>query len=123
MKVKDKQTIQAIKDSIVHWEQDILKPLKDGRSVIRKILGQSFWSKTKTFNEFNIVKYRSEDCPLCNIFIHNYHCGDCPLKEISCCMDDESSYRQFVDNPCIETAEAMIETLKSLLPKESCLDE
>lgn len=124
----NQETIQAIKDSIEHWEKDIVKPLKECLEIFSKIDREKnryrlYWKHMfRTFFDRKVKCY-APDCQLCKIF----KCGEdsyntpleCPLQKVDeCCLNRESVYYNFIDNPCLETAEAMIEALESLLPEE-----
>jgi hypothetical protein len=115
----NKETIKAIKDSIEHWEVDILKPLKEGERIHRLTVGifkttKLYWLAKDGIRSKGMVSCCSEDCALCKIYFGEYRgddCGDCPLG--SC--ERGSVYSVFYNDPTIETAEAMINTLKGLL--------
>jgi hypothetical protein len=111
----DKKTIQAIKDSIKHWEVDILKPLREGKKIGGSLIVR--WLRKDGSLGKKEVKCSTADCALCKLFYHPYtDCDRCPLNIIdNDCCDSGSSYLAFRDNPNIKTAEAMINTLKSLL--------
>ena len=101
--------IQAIQDSIEHWKKDILKPLQDGEKIDMKT-GTLYWENGHK------VKCYDTDCSLC-ILVHN-DCYKCPLTEYGCHTEVENSpYKQFIFNPCLETAQNMVMVLQDTLVK------
>lgn len=123
----NQETIQAIKDSIEHWEINVLKPSKSGKQFKKTLTGGL--DDGKWIDE-TIVKSCDRFFPLCEWHNNNYiysarelvtihHCTGCPLHDSGngCDSYSENPYRKFEQNPCIETAQAMIDTLKSLLPE------
>lgn len=114
------ETIQAIRDSIEHWERDILKPLKQGNEIKRV-------SKDITLQERSIVlhwipsgekvKCYSDSCALCKVFYGKLQpCEGCPLYEAGfACVESNSPYTEFYHNPCLDTAQNMVLVLGNLL--------
>ena len=105
-----KKVIKAIKASIEHWEWDIVKPLKEGDTIIK--MDGHHWSATGLR-----VKIGHGDCALCILYEDQewgYDCDKCPLHHCG----SGSAYSEFAYNPCLKTAQAMVRKLKSLLPKE-----
>ena len=109
-KISKAKTIQAIKDSIKHWEEDILNPLRKGRKILiinPDHLKSYYWGDTG-----ESVKMGSWCCPLCKLFSSD--CKYCPLES---CVLKGDAYVVFLDNPCFETAQGMVDKLDSLLPE------
>lgn len=98
--------IKAIKDSIKHWEDDIVKPLKEGRKI--KHGSTLIWQDTQ-----EPIPCFTSHCPLCHAV--GFGCSLCPL--VHCGLPGYPWYT-FIHNPRLKTAQAMVDKLKSLLPKE-----
>jgi hypothetical protein len=106
----DEKTVQAIKDSVGHWEEDIVKPLKGG----------GISEKTGAHN-----------CPLCNLvgFHSMFSMGECETKcplslRGMSCFSENSPYKTFMSNKTLENAQNMVLALKSLFyPEEPKKEE
>ena len=86
----------AVKESVKHWEEDILKPLQNGETIKRG--ERLYWNSSRTGE----VRYRGEYCSLCKFF--NHDCDDCFLD----CNNENSPWKKFVNNPDTATATAMV---------------
>ena len=112
-----KEERQAIKDSITHWENDVVKPLKRGHKIIRNDDGL-VWEDTLI-----PVKYAADDCALCVYTESRDNHSECPyVKFYGVDCDDnkweivkEGHWRTFVINPNLKTAQAMVRALKRML--------
>jgi hypothetical protein len=110
------EVVKAIRDSIKHWEEDMLKPLKAGKTIVLAWCGgrpyrlKPHWACKDDKLSMELVKCYGEDCALCHIYQTDY-CMDCPLGNCG----SGSPYSRFRLNPCIDTAEAMIKALEDLL--------
>jgi hypothetical protein len=124
--ISKEQKIKAIEDSIEHWENDIVNPLKEGKSImcIDDIL---YWKDTE-----GPVPCYNADCPLCALYFtglstcfESYSLSspfclyDCPLE--SCGSD--STWMKFHDNPNLKTAQEVVYELKGTLIMEDIKDE
>lgn len=93
--------------SALHWRNDILAPLEAGIGIV-KIALSLYWD-TPGVN--TLVRVGCSDCDMCRA----YHCKACPLaKEGQKCIDRNVGYGNFCDNPCIATAQAMVDTLERI---------
>ena len=118
MKKKSRWTEEeekAIKDSIKHWEKDIVAPLCEGRKIIEQ--GYSLvWEDTK-----KKVHCMDLHCPLCHMVGKNEsRCSDgCPYYvhyDFSCDMTGDGHWAKFREKPNLKTAVGMVNALKKLLP-------
>lgn len=123
--------IARVKRSIKHWKDDIVKPLKDGDTIV----GPDYdlcWVKTGCD-----VTIGAESCDLCEEYnmSPDFDCKNCPyLKHhgykcftsnmecdaITEIIDDEEvtvegHYFIFTNNPTLENALSMIEALKAII--------
>ena len=112
MSITKEQRIKAIEDSIKHWEEDIVKPLQEGRIILRGLRWEDNYEEVKCKDDF---------CPLCNLYYVEElcDCTDCPL--ISCGAG--STWRRFGINPCLKTAQAMVYELRAILIMEDRKEE
>ena len=109
--ITKEQRIKAIEDSIKHWEEDIVKPLQEGRTIDEAY----FWSSTSI-----VAPIGGDSCPLCKIYYYGKEgCCVCPLE--SCSYD--STWDIFATNPCLKTAQAMVYELRAILIIEDAKDE
>jgi hypothetical protein len=126
-----KELEKAIRDSILHWERDIVAPLQKGR-VIGKAptFGRLVWVHNK-----KPVKMYSRHCALCQYSIKawrekvlsegeaNAPCTYCPLYKYYPCEYSECYPRYvrglpwacFHDCPTLGNAKRMVRILKNLL--------
>lgn len=118
MKKKSRWTEEeekAIKDSIKHWEKDIVAPLREGRKIIEQ--GHSLvWEDTK-----KKVHCMDLHCPLCQMMSKNEsRCSDgCPYYvhyDFSCDIAKDGHWAKFREKPNLKTAVGMVNALKKLLP-------
>jgi hypothetical protein len=103
----DEREIQAIKECIDHWENDLCTPFRDGDKPDR--------NGTRWEDSGNALRIGVEDCALCEL--HWPDCTVCPIDiyyRTACPMND-SIYRTFINNPTLANAEAMRDALKKLL--------
>lgn len=92
------ETLEALKGSIEKW-----------RKIVEKI-GED---------------HGTQNCPLCRLFHSDYReeddcCAGCPVHEhteLSLCMG--TPYDNYTENPSTKNANAELEFLRSLLPKEA----
>ena len=107
---------EAIRESIRHWEVDIIQPLKEGR-----VIGNMSLSWTDTQDP---VLCTSKYCPLCDVYLDEdnldedlQECEHCPyLKHYGyVCDDPQGHWRAFKDNPNLKNAEGMKLALLELL--------
>ncbi len=96
--------------SAEHWIKDVLEPLKAGLSVINS-------HDILLFSNSKELMIGEEDCELCKKYINhqdNHPCEFCPLRaEGGQCRYDynDNLYGAFFQNPCLETAQAMVDKL------------
>jgi len=87
----DAKTLEALKGSIAKWE------------TVRETLKQEGVT----------------DCPLCQLFYNN-GCKGCPVskktRQINCCG---TPFKEFYKDPSVARAQAELDFLKSLLPKDA----
>ncbi len=105
-----REEIGEIKDSIKHWQRDILKPLQKGRKTMYKKGGYFLrWKDT-----LQVVPVYGDYCPLCEYT--KECCSICPLaiKDLGC-NDAGSPWRKFINRHTVQNAQKMIDALKSLL--------
>jgi hypothetical protein len=102
--LKDEKKVQAIKDSIVHWEENV-EILKRG-----EVLSQFL--------------YKAETCPLCKLngwesYADGNDCRNCPLalRKMECEKHD-SPWKIFRNHETVENAQNMVLALKSLFYPE-----
>lgn len=101
--LKDEKTVQAIKDSVRHWEEDVVGRITDGELPI----------------------YGANSCALCQKFDNEGGCPKCPLdlRKMSC-EDKDSLYQIFRQCQTVENAQNMVLALKSLFyPEEPKKEE
>ena len=107
---------EAIRESIRHWEVDIIQPLKEGR-----VIGNMTMSWTDTQEQ---VPCTSKDCPLCDVYLDEdnldedlQECEHCPyFKHYGyVCDDPQGHWTAFNDNPNLKNAEGMKLALLELL--------
>ena len=105
---------EAIRESIRHWEVDIIQPLKEGR-----VIGIHFvnlvWMDTQ-----EQVPCLSKDCPLCDAYLDYSSmkkCKHCPyFKHYGYLCDHHlGHWRAFKDDPNLKNAEEMKLALIELL--------
>ncbi len=108
----NKEIVQAIKESIKHWQDDIRKPFEAGDSIITYLGIGRIWKLSKTK-----PRYRADSCALCKLF--NERCKNCAFQQYyeRRCSSDASKWEQFNLTPTLENANAVIEELKELLKK------
>jgi hypothetical protein len=111
-----KETINAINESIEHWETDILQPLLEGDELVPDNSGSLLWTSTCL-----LVPIGRCACSLCNLFYWKENtCENCPLfKAGKGCCENNSTYDKFYKKPTIKNAKAMIKALKDLLKEVS----
>lgn len=107
-------TKNAVIECIDHWKKDMIEPLKAGRKIDDHWSYSLEWTDTR-----EEVKCYTEDCPLCDLYFHNYdeddgNCVGCPMGNCSY----GSVWLAFRKNPCLETANGVVNKLESLLEKE-----
>lgn len=113
---------QSVIECVDHWKRDMVEPLKNGRTIIKHrdtiiksnrstILMKNGWLVWKD-NPVEKVKCYAEHCSLC-VVLKNV-CSDCPLEHCG----GVGVWAEFERNPCLETANGMVNKLESLLPKE-----
>lgn len=109
----NKETKEAVENSIKHWEKDFIARFKKGDCI----------SSSRWLSDSSRIKWGSHYCSLCELFwLDGEDCNkECPLNIIGKgCLDDNHSspYHNFSDNPCLETAETMVQALKETLRSE-----
>src|SRR3989304_450631 len=118
--LKDKIIVEAVENSIKHWEVDVYVPLVRGD----KIVFDGWWVWKLTGEK---IRLGMDDCDLCKaaaispispiqLYFGNY-CKTCPYKiyfKIDC-FNKKSHYRRFYDNPNKKNCLKMIKALKELL--------
>ncbi len=93
--------------SAEHWRRDILEPLKSGKEIIYVEEEGLCWDDTK-----EDVPCYDDNCPMCKEYLD---CDSCPLKiSFTYCGHEGSPWTEFLDNPCIETAQNMVDILERL---------
>ena len=100
---------KALHLSIRHWEKDVVKMFKDGWKIRLK---DNIWEKDKQIKTLLIGE---KNCALCNLYIAD--CRGCPLSEATgrLCSMLRSPYRKFIHFPTLKNAEAMVDTLETIL--------
>jgi len=113
----------AIERSIAHWKRDIQYRFERGDR-IRKLdyflhsipTGDLFWlSGGFTLDK---VLCRSEDCPLCMLYLDYYGesvCIECPYRIFYGVPCFEKHWGKFIDNPNLKTCKALIKSLENIL--------
>jgi hypothetical protein len=105
-----KELKKAINDSIKHWEEDIIKPLREGDKILINYDRERIWENAKTK-----VKCYSGYCPLCDL-IGSEDCCGCPLDDLQmCCENFNSPWNKFIIKPCLSTAKNMVKALQKCL--------
>lgn len=90
--------IQLFIDSIWHWQVDGIDKFEEGLSVFSRM----------TWSDGSELKLTGEYCPLCHHY-YNGTCRQCPLYlGTNKCF---KPYRDFIDNPTIETCQSVIDDL------------
>jgi len=105
---------EAIKKSIKHWNDDIIKYLKKGSVIIRDC--GLIWESSG-----EPVKYMDDDCPLCQYMGYDLlnPCEKCPLSQSGNeCNEVGSSWFIFVKKPTLQNAKKMVKALKNLLEEK-----
>jgi hypothetical protein len=113
MKLNNKE-IQAIQDTINHWEKDIRSNLLKGLNISVSRNGLLRWKNRKTVNCY------AKDFAMCQISLKpdkTLNCSICPYYRYhgETCDDRDSQWFAFATNPCLETCENMITSLNELL--------
>ena len=113
MKLRNKE-IQAIQDTIDHWENDIRSKLLKGMNISVSRNGMLKWSDGK------IVRCYAKDCAMCRISLKPdkaLNCSICPYYRYhgEKCDDRNSRWAAFATYPCLETCDKMIASLNELL--------
>ena len=114
MSEEDKK-LRAIRESIAHWEKDIVKPLKEGDTIERR--GRSKTWKRSGDN----LETGSGYCALCvfmgfSVMDDSRECEECPLSQAGFgCTEKDSAYRKFYSDLTLETAQNMVLILKNVL--------
>ena len=118
--VKNEREVQAVKESIKHWEEDIIQPLRKGR-----VITHHSWSLVWADN-LKRVPYTSKDCPLCDAYLDKEVsdeedseecCEHCPYyQHYAFTCDAHSGYwTKFRNDPSLENAEEMKSALLKIL--------
>lgn len=102
--------IKAVKDSIKHWQRDILKPLQDGN----KIDSYHHWVKGE-----KPVMFHGSDCALCDLRRQrkSNSCESCSYFEKYgyACSAPNGTWYKFYMNSNLRTCKAMIKALEDIL--------
>jgi len=111
MSEEDKK-IRAIRESISHWERDILKPLQEGRKI--SDFDRQFWEDGER------LATGIGACALCSFVGFNGSneevCKKCPLSQAGYgCVLKDSPYLQFTYHPTLENAQNMMLVLQQVL--------
>jgi hypothetical protein len=125
------EQIKAIKDSIEHWERDIVGPLARGLKIYTCPAPEDFRENRLYFtndmgstdtNKMFPVPCFSDACPLCQLYVAgsgdvvSLRCINCPLHiSGQDCGAPDSAYMAFRQTPTLTTAQRMVDTLKGLL--------
>jgi hypothetical protein len=96
---------KPVEDSIRHWQVDIVEPLQAGRTIDKESCIYLTWTDTE-----EMVKCYDEDCALCQEY--NSTCKKCYFTFYYGNPCYSSIWNAFTSNPCLETAQAMLEALK-----------
>lgn len=98
-----KKAVKAIEASIEHWEKDMIAKFKEGRRVVG-----GRWDDGSEFKDG--AKY----CPLC---IAYRYCSKCPyfLYYGRLCDSLGEVWGLWRRNPCLETAQDVVNALKKML--------
>lgn len=113
LKLSEKEIV-AVKESIGHWQRDILNPLKKNRKISRKDF-VLYWKDTK-----EEVKCQAEDCTLCDLdqLRHIFACELCPYHVKyghGCDSPRTGDWRRFFNKPNLINAQKMVDALKGIL--------
>lgn len=111
------EEIEAVKDSIKHWEKDIRDRFKKGDSII----GTStpfIWS-----SDSSIVMMYEENCALCLLvkwknssgYKFCMNCAYFKKYRITCTDLKKGKWNKFRDNPTLKNCNKMIEALENIL--------
>ncbi len=111
--ITKEQRIKAIEDSIKHWEDDIVKPLQEGRFIDS--------NNCKRTDNGEMVKCNDINCPLCRLYYFGNisDCENCPLE--SCSFN--STWFNFAFRPTLKNAQAMVYELRAVLMMEDMKHE
>lgn len=112
--------IKALEDSVYHWIDDIVIPLKQGRTITQqKNKGEWVWQDEISFSP---VKMYSDHCPLCQLTSEKNKNGggDCNLCRYGYfhrkfCGSYGSVWSIFCKHPSLNNAQAMVESLLEVL--------
>jgi len=104
--------IEAIKKSIEHWENDIVNPLREGRTLIKN------GTEIRWVDTMELVPCYGTDCELCKKY---GDCSICPLRLFIGvnCMEVSSPWMNFFLKPNLENALNMVKALKDTLIKST----
>ncbi len=111
------EEISALKDSIEHWNRDIIKEIENGREIDKNsnnVYGLYMWA-----DSIDCVPCYSGDCPLCILAGDN--CLTCPylrFYELSC-ESTNSHWDIFHEDPNLQTATSMRNSLQVILNNSS----
>ena len=116
MKYSENEIKQAIQDSVEHWQRDIIEELEKGREIERGV-GVPWEGGTLLLwkDTGEAVDCYDDDCALCQL--EGYGCVNCPyyiFYEFRC-SDVEGHWTAFDDEPNLENAKAMKQSLQKLL--------
>lgn len=114
---------KALDESIEHWIKDMVEMFKKGFVVAKNSNGASEW-KYYVWGFFpksaDFVKCYSPDCALCSDAFEKgtskINCQLCLYTKFYDfdCDDEEGHWSKFMDDPCLETAQAMVDALKAI---------
>jgi hypothetical protein len=96
----NKKIKKAIKDSIEHWNTDIIARFKAGDTILRDQYGHLIWTDGTS------VKCYSANCPLC--VVTDATCKKCPLQFCG----THSPWNNFHCDPTLQNAKNMIKHIK-----------
>lgn len=114
-----KKEIIAVKESIVHWKEDIRKNLLNGGKIVAS---ESPNGPERLYWEGDNVEVKcySSSCPLCLMLIARIgtvRCKDCPYfrKYHIECGNESSGWSKFYNNPTLEICNRYIKSLERIL--------
>ena len=101
----------GLRQSIKHWELDIVQWLLGGY-VLKKKENGIFWC------DGTQLMVGTEECALCDLYYFPDVCDPCigcPLADEQFCGDPQSAYKRFLQKPNLENATYMVNVMKEIL--------